>query len=101
MNVDRVKPVKRGVVIGCLLIFATGYPAGYALARASHQIVHARAYGYDAHGHQITNEHWVRAGEGKFSPLPGVCALVFAPARAVEFLMWQIIEPIGKPFGLP
>ncbi|MFT3707560.1 MAG: hypothetical protein QM817_07805 [Archangium sp.] len=96
-----MKPLKRAVVIGCLLLFATGYPTGYFFARTTHQIVHARAYTYDAHGHQITSEHWVHAGDYKFGYFAALCSLVFTPLRAVEFLMWQIIEPIGKPFGLP
>jgi hypothetical protein len=101
MNTDRVQPLKRGAVVGCLLLFATGYPAGYVLARSTHQIVHARAYTWDAHGHQVTSEHQVRAGDGKWSPLPGLCAVIFAPLRGVEFVAWQLLEPEGRPFGLP
>ena len=89
------------MVLGCLAVFATGYPAGYVLARVSHQIIHTRQHTYDAHGHQVVSRHGVQAGDGKWSPLPGLCAFVFTPLRGVEWLAWNFLEPEGKPFGLP
>ncbi len=96
-----MKQLKQVVVVGSLLVFAVGYPAGYVVARSSHQIIHTRAHTYDAHGHQVVSQHGVTAGDGKWSPIPPIAAFVFTPLRWVELVGWYLLEPEGKPFGLP
>lgn len=88
-------------MLAALVFVSVGYPACYGLARAKHQIVHTRAQTSDAHGHQVVSKHGVVAGDGKWSPLPGLVAIVFTPLRWAELAFWYVIEPEGKPFGLP
>lgn len=88
-------------MLGCLVFISTGYPTLYGLARWSHQVIHRRMQTSDVHGHAVTSLHEVEAGDGKWSPLPGLCAFVFTPLRFIERAGWYVIEPEGKPFGLP
>lgn len=96
-----LKPVRRALGLGCLIVFATGYPALYALARWNHLIVHQKAHTVDAHGHQVPSRHDVVAGDGKLASPNGLVAAFFTPLRVLERGLWHVLEPLGRPDGLP
>lgn len=93
--------VRKVLGLGCLLLFTTGYPALYALARWKHLIVHQKAHTYDAHGHTVPSRHDVVAGDGKLASPNGLVAAIFTPLRLLETGAWHVLEPLGQPDGLP
>ncbi|MFO0596970.1 MAG: hypothetical protein U0228_16765 [Myxococcaceae bacterium] len=94
------QPTARGLIAGVIVaLLLVVYCGLYVLVRVEHFLVHERAITFDAHGHQLVLEHRVRFGDVGLPVDPLVT--FFTPLRFAESLVWNVIEPVGKPVGLP
>jgi len=85
------------------LVF-TIYFAGYAIARHTHLLVHAKGY-MTKDGERVVAEHRIRQGdlgEPISSPLQAIsgsiASTIYAPIKLLETQYHKLNEPFGTPW---
>lgn len=85
------------------LVVGLCYGAGYACARDTHMIIHAKGFGAGASGPEII-QHRVRIGDvgiPLLNPIGAVLIVLsgqlYAPLMFLETLCWYAVAPRGSP----